>query len=73
MKAWLDFLPVIAFFIAYKLHGVQTAAAVLIVSVCLVYGLVWLRLRRLERAPLHRRSRQLPRQPQQISSAQPLR
>lgn len=48
MKAWLDFLPVVAFFIAYKLHGVQTAAAVLIVSVSLVYGLVWLRLRRLE-------------------------
>ena len=50
MKAWLDFLPIVAFFIAYKLHGVQTAAAVLIVSVSLLYAMVWWQVCKLETA-----------------------
>lgn len=48
MKALLDFLPLIAFFVAYKLHGILTAAAVLMVAVGLVYGGIWWRERRLE-------------------------
>ncbi len=48
MKAWLDFLPIVVFFIAYKLQGIYTAAAVLMASVAVIYGLVWLRQRRLE-------------------------
>lgn len=48
MKAWLDFLPLLAFFIAYKVSNVFTAAAVLIIAVTLVYSYVWWRARRLE-------------------------
>lgn len=48
MKAWLDFLPLAAFFIAYKLQGVYVAAAVLMLAVTLLYGGIWLRERRLE-------------------------
>lgn len=48
MKAWLDFLPLILFFVAYKTYDVFTAAAVLIVSVCAVYGSIWLKQRQLE-------------------------
>lgn len=48
MKAWLDFLPIVLFFIAYKLEGVYTAAAVLMVAVAVIYGAIWWRDRRLE-------------------------
>lgn len=48
MKAWLDFLPIILFFIAYKLQGVFVAAAVLMGAVVVVYGFLWLQQRRLE-------------------------
>lgn len=48
MKAWLDFLPIVAFFIAYKVLGVQVAALTLIISVSLLYAVVWWKLRRLE-------------------------
>ncbi|PQA52248.1 septation protein IspZ [Amnimonas aquatica] len=48
MKAWLDFLPIIAFFIAYKLSGIYVAAGVLMAAVAVIYGLVWWRERKLE-------------------------
>lgn len=48
MKAWLDFLPLAIFFVAYKLQGVYVAAAALMISVGLLYGGLWLRERRLE-------------------------
>lgn len=48
MKALLDFLPLIAFFAAYKLDGILTAAIVLMAAVALVYGGLWWRERRLE-------------------------
>ena len=48
MKAWLDFLPIVAFFIAYKVLGVQAAALTLIISVSLLYAVVWWQRRRLE-------------------------
>ena len=48
MKAWLDFLPIVAFFVAYKLAGIYVAAGVLMVSVVLVYGAIWAVERRLQ-------------------------
>lgn len=48
MKAWLDFLPIVVFFIAYKVAGIYTAAAVLMLAVSLLYGAIWWRERRLE-------------------------
>lgn len=48
MKAWLDFLPLLLFFIAYKTADVFVAAGVLIVSVCTLYGALWLKHRQLE-------------------------
>lgn len=48
MKALLDFLPLVAFFVAYKLAGVWAAAVTLMVAVALVYGGIWLYARKLE-------------------------
>lgn len=48
MKAWLDFLPLVLFFVAYKVAGVYTAAAVLMVSVTLLYAFIWWQERRLQ-------------------------
>lgn len=48
MKAWLDFLPLVLFFVAYKVAGVFTAAAVLMVSVAVLYGFIWWRERELQ-------------------------
>lgn len=48
MKAWLDFLPIVAFFVAYKTAGVYTAAAVLMITVSVLYAGIWWRERRLE-------------------------
>lgn len=48
MKAWLDFLPLVLFFVAYKVAGVYTAAAVLMVSVTLLYAFIWWQERQLQ-------------------------
>lgn len=48
MKAWLDFLPLVLFFVAYKLAGIYTAAAVLMVSVTLLYAFIWWQERQLQ-------------------------
>lgn len=48
MKALLDFLPIILFFIAYKLEGVFVAAGVLMIAVVVIYGYMWWQQRRLE-------------------------
>lgn len=48
MRAWLDFLPLVVFFAAYKMHGIMTAAVALMVAVVLIYGGLWWRERRLE-------------------------
>jgi intracellular septation protein len=49
MKQWLDFLPLLAFFIAFKTLGIFPATAVLLVSTVLVYGSLWIATRHLER------------------------
>lgn len=48
MRAWLDFLPLVVFFAAYKMHGIMTAAMALMIAVMLIYGGLWWRERRLE-------------------------
>lgn len=50
MKQWLDYIPLLAFFAAYKLYGVFPAAAVLMGSSILVYGGLWLHSRHLEKS-----------------------
>lgn len=48
MKALLDFLPIVAFFIAYKTSGVLVAAITLMIAVGIIYGAIWLKTRQLE-------------------------
>lgn len=46
MQFLVDLLPVIAFFVAYKLAGIYVATAVLIVGVLLQTGVSWVRHRK---------------------------
>ncbi|WP_123104331.1 septation protein A [Acidithiobacillus sulfuriphilus] len=48
MKLLTDFLPIILFFIAYKLQGIYTATAVLIAAALLLMGWQFLRKGRVE-------------------------
>ncbi len=50
MKAWIDYIPLILFFTAFKLFGIFPATAVLIGSSVLVYGALWLKERHLEKS-----------------------
>ena len=43
MQLLIDFLPVVAFFVAYKLSGIYVATAVLIVAVIVQSAVQWLR------------------------------
>ncbi|MCP5151304.1 MAG: septation protein A [Ectothiorhodospiraceae bacterium] len=57
MKLFLDFLPVILFFVAYKMHddphrGMLVATAVIIVATAVQVAITWLRNRKVERMPL---------------------
>jgi intracellular septation protein len=52
MKFLFDLLPVLLFFIAYKLYDIYTATAVLIVASLAQVGWLWFRYRRVERMPL---------------------
>jgi intracellular septation protein len=47
MSLLLDFAPLLAFFVAYRMAGVYTATAVLMISMCLVTLIGWLRTRKL--------------------------
>ena len=46
MQLLLDFLPVIAFFVAYKLTDIYVATVVVIVAVVLQTAITWLRTRK---------------------------
>lgn len=46
MQLFLDFLPVLAFFIAYKVAGIYTATATLMVAMVLLCLISWLRTRK---------------------------
>jgi intracellular septation protein len=51
MQLLLDFLPVFAFFAAYKLAGIYVATAVIIVATLLQVGIHWVRTRKVN--PMH--------------------
>ena len=48
MKQLLDFLPVVLFFITYRLSDMITATAVLMVAICVQMGIIWLKHRKLD-------------------------
>lgn len=52
MKLLLDFLPILLFFIAYKMAGIYVATGVLIVVTLGQTGWMWLRQGRVEKLPL---------------------
>lgn len=52
MKLLFDFLPILLFFIAYKMADIYVATAVLIVVTLAQTGWIWLRQRRIEKLPL---------------------
>jgi intracellular septation protein len=49
MKQWLDFIPLLLFFIAYKAIGIFPATLVLVVASVVIYGGLWIVTRHLER------------------------
>jgi intracellular septation protein len=51
MQLLFDFLPIIAFFVAYKLADIYVATVVIIVATVLQVSIYWLRTRRVN--PLH--------------------
>jgi intracellular septation protein len=46
MKLFFDFLPILLFFIAYKLFDIYIATAVIIVSTLLQVGIYWIKTRK---------------------------
>jgi len=48
MKLFFDFLPIVLFFITYKLFDLYVATAVLIVAAFAQLGIVWLKYRKIE-------------------------
>ena len=52
MKLLVDFLPILLFFVAYKLADIYVATGVLIVATLSQVGWIWLRQHRVEKLPL---------------------
>jgi len=52
MKLLADFLPILLFFVAFKLYDIFVATAVVIAATALQVGWQWYRQRRVERMPL---------------------
>ncbi|NJM12659.1 MAG: septation protein A [Synechococcaceae cyanobacterium SM1_2_3] len=52
MKLLFDFLPIVLFFVAYKLADIYVATGVLIAVTLAQLGWTWLRQRRIEKLPL---------------------
>jgi intracellular septation protein len=48
MKMLFDFLPILLFFVAYKLYNIYVATAVIIVATILQVAWTWMRHRRIE-------------------------
>lgn len=48
MKLLFDFLPILLFFIAYKMEGIYVATLVAIVATLIQVGITWLRSRKLK-------------------------
>ncbi len=52
MKFFVDFFPVLLFFIAYKIYDIYVATIVSIVAACLQVGYTWARTKRFENMQL---------------------
>ncbi len=52
MKLLFDFLPIVLFFVAYKLADIYVATGVLIAATLAQVGWIWLRQRQIEKLPL---------------------
>jgi len=48
MKQLLEFIPVILFFITYKLYDIYTATAVIIVATIIQVGIAWFKYKKVE-------------------------
>ncbi len=48
MKLFLDFLPILLFFVAYKVYDIYTATAVIIVATVIQVGWFWFKHHRVE-------------------------
>lgn len=48
MKLLFDFLPIVLFFISYKLYGIYIATIVIIIASLLQTGIFWLKHRKIE-------------------------
>ncbi len=48
MKQLLEFIPVILFFITYKLYDIYTATAVIIVATIIQVGITWFKYKKVE-------------------------
>ena len=52
MKLLFDFLPILLFFVAYKMADIYVATGILIVATLAQVGWLWLRQHRVEKLPL---------------------
>jgi len=52
MKLLYDFLPIVLFFVAYKLYGIYAATAVAIVASVVMVAIGWIKHRKIERMHL---------------------
>ena len=52
MKLLFDFLPILLFFLAYKLYDIYVATAVAIVASAIQVGWLWFKHRKVDRMPL---------------------
>ena len=52
MRLFFDFLPILLFFVVYKLYGIYPATATAIVATAVLIAGFWLRFRRVEKAHL---------------------
>jgi len=52
MKQFLDFLPLVVFFVVYKLYDIYVASGALIAASALVLAFTWIRYRKVEKMTL---------------------
>lgn len=52
MKQLLDFLPLIVFFVFYKLYNIYIASAALVIATGLALAIVWLKYKKVEKMTL---------------------
>ena len=52
MKQFLDFLPLVVFFVVYKLYDIYIASGALIAASALVLAFIWIKYRKVEKVTL---------------------